>query len=83
MQPHRHAHVTRPRTAGQTWHKDSYFGYRKPLRHHQLRYTMVMYYPQDTTIEMGPTAIIPRSQYDVKHQKMYSHSETLENPNTT
>ncbi|CAF3860139.1 unnamed protein product [Rotaria sp. Silwood1] len=83
MQPHRHAHATHPGTPDQTWHKDSYFGYRKPLRHHQLRYTMAMYYPQDTTIEMGPTAIIPRSQYDVKHPKMYSHSETLENPNTT
>ncbi|CAF1431726.1 unnamed protein product [Rotaria magnacalcarata] len=83
MQPHRHAHATRPGTADQTWHKDSYFGYRKLLRHHQIRYTMVMYYPQDTTIEMGPTAIIPRSQYDVQHPEMYSHFETLENPNTT
>ncbi|CAF4718127.1 unnamed protein product, partial [Rotaria sp. Silwood2] len=72
-----------PGTADQTWHKDSYFGYRKPLRHHQLRYAMAMYYPQDTTIEMGPTAIIPRSQYDVMHPKMYSPSETPENPNTT
>ncbi|CAF1311549.1 unnamed protein product [Rotaria sp. Silwood1] len=83
MQPHRHVHVTRPGTADQTWHKDSYFGYRKPLRHHQLRYVMAMYYPQDTTIEMGPTAIIPRSQYDVMHPKMSSHSETLENPNVS
>ncbi|CAF0873418.1 unnamed protein product [Rotaria sordida] len=74
MQPHRHAHRTRPGTQDQLWHKDSYFGYRKPLRHHQLRYVMAMYYPQDTTIEMGPTAIKPRSQYDVMDRKIHTHT---------
>lgn len=80
MQPHRHVHSTRPGTPDQFWHKDSYFGYQKPLRHHQLRYVMAMYYPQDTTIDMGPTAIKPQSQYDVMSVKTYEYNKTLESP---
>ncbi|CAF1369381.1 unnamed protein product [Rotaria sordida] len=75
MQPHRHAHLTRPGTKDQQWHQDSYFGYRKPLRHHQLRYIMAMYYPQDTTLEMGPTAIKPRSQYYVIDRKLHTNNK--------
>ncbi|CAF1515322.1 unnamed protein product [Adineta steineri] len=81
MQPHRHAHLTKPGTQDQLWHKDSYFGYRKELRHHQLRYIMAMYYPQDTTLEMGPTAIKPKSQYDVLDPKVHRNEKTLENSN--
>ncbi|CAF1149415.1 unnamed protein product [Adineta ricciae] len=69
MQPHRHPHLTKPNTRDQQWHKDSYFGYQKPLRHHQLRYVMAMYYPQHTTLETGPTAIKPQTQYLVKHHE--------------
>ena len=32
-------------------------------RHHATRFAMLFYYPQDTTLEMGPTGIAPRSQY--------------------
>lgn len=71
MQPHRHAHLTKPGTQDQQWHKDSYFGYRKSFRHHQLRYVMAMYYPQDTTMDMGPTAIKARTQYDTVDPKVY------------
>ena len=71
MQPHRHPHLSKPGFQEQLWHKDSYFGYRKPLRHHQLRYIMAMYYPQDTTMEMGPTAIQPRTQYNVIDPKAH------------
>jgi HEAT repeat protein len=81
MQPHRHPHFTKPGTKDQLWHKDSFFGYGKPLRHHQLRYIMAMYYPQDTTIEMGPTAIKPQSQYDVLDPKVHRNSKTLNNSN--
>jgi hypothetical protein len=81
MQPHRHAHLTKPGTQDQQWHKDSFFGYRKPLRHHQLRYIMAMYYPQDTTKNMGPTAIKPRSQYDVLDSNIRSFDRKLTNPN--
>ena len=80
MQPHRHAHLTKPGTKDQLWHKDSYFGYYKPLRHHQLRYIMAMYYPQDTTSEMGPTAIKPRSQYDAMDPKRPGSNKRRENP---
>lgn len=32
-------------------------------RHHAPRFLMMFYYPQDTSLEMGPTAVAPRSQY--------------------
>ena len=32
-------------------------------RHHATRFAMLFYYPQDTTLDMGPTGIVPRSQY--------------------
>ena len=79
MQPNRHSHLTSPGSKAQQWHKDSFFGYRKPLRHHQLRYVMVMYYPQDTIMEMGPTGIKPGTHYDVMDPKDYRGSKTLEN----
>jgi hypothetical protein len=58
MEPHRHNHYNPPGSAGQTLHKDSF-----TRRRHHTRYAMVMYYPQDTTVEMGPTALLPGSQY--------------------
>lgn len=83
MQPHRHPHLSRPGFAEQQWHKDSYFGYRKPLRHHQLRYIMAMYYPQDTTMAMGPTAIQPRTQYNVMDPKAHRRSDKRKGQNAT
>ena len=32
-------------------------------RHHAPRFLMMFYYPQDVSLEMGPTAVAPRSQY--------------------
>ena len=32
-------------------------------RHHVPRFLMMFYYPQDVSLEMGPTAVAPRSQY--------------------
>ena len=32
-------------------------------RHHATRFVMLFYYPQDTTLEMGPTGLVPGSQY--------------------
>ena len=81
MQPHRHPHLTSPGTKDQMWHKDSYFGFAKMLRHHQTRYLMAMYYPQDTTREMGPTGIKPRTQYDAINPKKYRGPKTFENTN--
>ena len=62
MHAHRHPHVNAPQSRGGGWHKDSYWGYRK-VRDHHPRWIMAMYYPQDTPIEIGPTGIIPGSQY--------------------
>ena len=32
-------------------------------RHHRSRWCMAFYYPQDTTLELGPTTVVPGSQY--------------------
>ncbi|MCZ7648645.1 MAG: HEAT repeat domain-containing protein [Planctomycetota bacterium] len=60
MHPHRHMHENR-NSAGGGWHKDSYWGYKRQMRHHRPWWVMIMYYPQDTTTEMGPTGVIPGS----------------------
>ena len=58
MQPHRHAHFNQPQSEGQRMHQDS----GKEWSHHTRR-LLVFYYPQDTPIELGPTAIAPGSHY--------------------
>lgn len=40
------------------WHQDSHSPLSRP-RHHYFRYAMILYYPQDTPIERGPTQLIP------------------------
>ncbi len=40
------------------WHQDDHSPLSRP-RHHYPRYAMLLYYPQDTPIAMGPTQIIP------------------------
>ncbi|HLJ56412.1 MAG TPA: HEAT repeat domain-containing protein [Chthonomonadaceae bacterium] len=45
------------------WHQDSHSPLSRP-RHHLPRYAMILYYPQDTPPEMGPTQLIPASQYN-------------------
>ena len=44
------------------WHQDSHSPLSKP-RHHFSRYAMVLYYPQDTPDTLGPTQLIPGTQY--------------------
>ncbi len=58
MQPHRHAHFNQPQSEGQQMHQDS----GKEWSHHTRR-LLVFYYPQDTPVELGPTAIAPGSHY--------------------
>ena len=57
-QPHRHAHFNQPKSEGQRMHQDS----GKEWSHHTRR-LLVFYYPQDTPVELGPTAIAPGSHY--------------------
>ncbi len=61
-QPHRHCHFTSPGRKVQSWHKDSYWGYAR-IRNHRQWWAMIFYYPQDVTTDMGPSGIIPGTQY--------------------
>ena len=62
MHSHRHPHQNRPHSDGQGFHKDSYWGYHK-VRHHCPRWAMAFYYPQDSPLEIGPSAVLPGTQY--------------------
>ena len=58
MEPHRHCHYRAPRSEGQDLHKDSF-----TRRRHHTRRVLALYYPQDTTEDMGPTSVVPGSHY--------------------
>ena len=72
---HRHDHVNRPEDVHpmEAWHRGDgrlhKDGERHAhhlvdgRRHHATRFAMLFYYPQDTTLEMGPTGIVPGSHY--------------------
>lgn len=56
LHPHRHCHANAPGSSGQKIHKDSW-----TRRRHRTRWAMGFYYPQDTPVALGPTAIVPGS----------------------
>ena len=59
----------------QHWHKDDNGPYNsRKQRHHQAVQLEMLYYPQDVTAEMGPTATIPYSQYWT-----FNHEENHDN----
>lgn len=58
MNSHRHCHYTKPGERGGHWHQDSL-----NMRHHQIQCVLAMYYPQDVTEAMGPTVVLPGTQY--------------------
>src|SRR5262249_4117076 len=58
LQPHRYCHLNAPGSAGQRLHRDGFF-----TRRHHTRWALALYYPQDTPEAMGPTGIVPGSQY--------------------
>ncbi|BBH19537.1 hypothetical protein Back11_08820 [Paenibacillus baekrokdamisoli] len=61
LHTHRHGHYNlSPQPGG--WHKDSYWGYDR-LRNHHPWWAMIMYFPQDTPLELGPTGVMPGTQY--------------------
>ncbi|WP_054025711.1 HEAT repeat domain-containing protein [Bacillus sp. FJAT-28004] len=63
MHPHRHCHYNQPGNqtpGGGTWHKD---GYWSAMRSHRPWWAMIFYYTQDVTEDLGPTAIMPGTQY--------------------
>ena len=58
LEPHRFVHFNQPHSKGQTLHKDSF-----TRRRHHARWLVTFYYPQDTPLEMGPTGVVPGTQY--------------------
>ncbi len=60
LHAHRHGHYNAVSTPG-GWHKDSYWGYQR-MRNHHPWWAMIMYFPQDTPVELGPTGIMPGTQ---------------------
>jgi hypothetical protein len=60
LHAHRHGHHNASPVAGK-WHKDSYWGYKR-MRNHHPWWAMIMYFPQDTPVELGPTGIMPGTQ---------------------
>lgn len=60
MHAHRHGHFNHsPKPGG--WHKDSYWGYKR-MRNHRPWWAMIMYFPQHTPVELGPTGVMPGTQ---------------------
>lgn len=60
LHPHRHCH--RALNEDQAFHKDSAWGWPR-MRNHKGRMVMVLYYPQKTVLDMGPTSVLKGSQY--------------------
>jgi hypothetical protein len=62
--PFMHSHFVKMSDQDQGWHKDdnAIFNGRK-FRHHRPVQAEVLYYPQDTPAHMGPTCVLPYSQY--------------------
>lgn len=78
LNPHRHGHLNTPGSAGQKWHKDCYV-FDHNIRHPRFDWILAFYYPQDTTEEMGPSGILPGTQF----QRSISDpdaSQTTESP---
>ena len=72
LYPHRHCHFREtgfvPRGGANTDPKLGGFGGRlhrdgMSRRRHRTRWALCLYYPQDTTLDMGPTTVLPGSQY--------------------
>lgn len=67
--PHRFCHYIGPdaekKTLERNCHQDSYTPLGRP-RQHYSRFARIMYYPQDSPAEIGPTHAIPGTQYHKK-----------------
>ena len=72
--PHRHCHHNLSGSEGQGMHQDSYENDQN-VRHHRTRWTMAFYYPQDISLDMGPTAILPATQYYNSSEQAYEREE--------
>lgn len=62
LHPHRHCHLNPAGSDGQRMHQDSYEADQN-VRHHRARWLMAFYYPQDVDLNLGPSSIVPGTQY--------------------
>ena len=74
IHPHRHCHHNPSGSSGQGMHQDSYENDQN-VRHHRTRWTMAFYYPQDVGLDMGPTAILPATQYYNSSKQAHEREE--------
>ena len=74
IHPHRHCHHNPCGSEGQGMHQDSYENDQN-VRHHRTRWAMAFYYPQDVSLDMGPTAILPATQYYNSSEQAYEREE--------
>ena len=50
------------------------------VRDHRPRHVIVMYYPIETTVDLGPTTILPRTQYTSVDREGFHNSEERLSP---
>ncbi|MFC4777366.1 HEAT repeat domain-containing protein [Paenibacillus sp. GCM10023252] len=74
LHTHRHGHYNAVSTPG-GWHKDSYWGHAR-MRNHHPWWAMIMYFPQDTPVELGPTGVMPGTQYE--SSRTFAEDESTE-----
>lgn len=77
LHPHRFCHDNVPGSGGQAWHHDTYWGYLRKVRNHRPWWVMIMYMPQDTPLERGPTGVLPGSQH---LHKRFESANDIERP---
>ena len=58
LDDHRYCHDNRPGSEPQNMHQDG-----GSQGDHRTRKVLLLYYPQDTPEELGPTGVLPGSQY--------------------
>jgi hypothetical protein len=64
IHPHRRAHWRQKGAKTSMWHVDAYKGLSwSGGRQHEPHWVMVCYYPQRVTLGLGPTELLPGSQY--------------------
>ena len=64
LHPHCRAHLRERGSKSTMWHVDAYKGTSwSSGRQHEPHWLMIMYYPQATSLSMGPTELLPGSQY--------------------
>jgi hypothetical protein len=83
MHYHNTNHLNRPGAPNQSWHKDPYEHDVAPRHKHALRVCMALYYPQRTTLDNGPTGVLPgRHSHRVISSTDHTQSTEVDQPLT-